>query len=303
MTHSPALAPSNDSSRAAAPAAAVAADPWLRDAEDVARQLGTDPARGLSAAEVEARRRKHGPNALAARPPVPAWRKLLAELQDPLVYLLLGAVVVSFAAWWFEGAHGWPLEALVVFGIVIANALLGYFEEAKAEQAVAALQRMTEASASVWRDGAQRRVPAIEIVPGDVLILAEGDAVAADARLLSASSLRVAEASLTGESEPVQKQSARLDAPAALADRVNMVYKGTAVARGVGRAVVTATGMATEMGHIAGLLEQTEEDPTPLEVEIARIGRTLGLGVIAIAVVVRPDGVEPSSCKHPCLQA
>jgi Ca2+-transporting ATPase len=266
--------------------APTGAEPWLLAADEVARGLDTDPARGLSSDEVEARRRRHGPNALASRPPVPAWRKLLAELHDPLVYLLLGAVVVSLAAWWFEGAHGWPFEALVVLGIVIANALLGYVEEAKAEQAIAALQRLTEASASVWRDGAQQRVPAVEVVPGDILILAEGDAVAADARVLSASNLRVAEASLTGESEPVQKQSAQLDAPAALADRVNMAYKGTAVARGAGRAVVTATGMSTEMGHIAGLLEQTQEDPTPLEVEIARIGRALGIAVVLIAVVV-----------------
>jgi len=272
--------------RSAPPTAPHATDPWSCDADEVAQRLDTDLARGLRDAEVEARRLRHGPNALTARPPVPAWRKLLAELNDPLVYLLIGAVVVSFAAWWFEGAHGWPFEAMVVLGIVLANAVLGYVEESKAEQAVAALQRLTEATASVWRDGAQQRLPAVEVVPGDILILAEGDAVAADARVLSASNLRVAEASLTGESEPVQKQSARLDAPAALGDRVNMVYKGTAVARGVGRAVVTATGMSTEMGHIAGLLEQTAEDPTPLEVEIARIGRALGIAVIFIAVVV-----------------
>ncbi|HTV22877.1 MAG TPA: HAD-IC family P-type ATPase, partial [Polyangiaceae bacterium] len=261
-------------------------EPWSCDADEVAHRLATDLGRGLSDADVEARRQRHGPNALAARPPVPGWRRLLGELNDPLVYLLLGAAAVSLAAWWFEGAQGWPIEALVVLGIVLANALLGYVEEAKAEQAVAALQRLTEASASVWREGAQRRVPAVDLVPGDILILAEGDAVAADARLIVASNLRIAEASLTGESEPVQKQSSTLARTVALADRVNMVYKGSAVARGAGRAVVTATGMATEMGHIAGLLEQTEEDPTPLEVEIARIGRALGVAVVLIALVV-----------------
>jgi magnesium-transporting ATPase (P-type) len=282
MNESRALASPNGSP----PLEPCSAEPWLCDADQVARDLQTDLSRGLSAVEVEARRRRHGPNALAARAPVPAWRELLAELNDPLVYLLLGAVVVSLAAWWFEGAQGWPFEALVVLGIVLANAVLGYIEQAKAEQAVAALQRLTEAGASVWREGAQQRIPALEVVPGDVLILAEGDAVAADARLVSASSLRVAEASLTGESEPVHKQSAKLEAPAELADRVNMVHKGTAVTRGTGRAVVTATGMATQMGHIAELLEQTQEDPTPLEVEISRISRGLGVAVILIALVV-----------------
>jgi magnesium-transporting ATPase (P-type) len=262
------------------------AEPWLMPAEEVARGLGSDPALGLSFEEVAQRRARHGPNRLDARPPVAAWRKLLLQLRDPLVYLLLGAVLVSLAAWAFEGAHGWPFEALVVLGIVAANAVLGYVEESRAERAVAALQRMTEATATLWRAGTQQRLPALEVVPGDILMLAEGDAVAADARLLSASNLRLAEASLTGESEAVLKQSAPLAAPTALGDRLNMVYKGTAVVRGVGRAVVTATGMATEMGQIAVLIDQTEEEPTPLEVEIDRVGRTLGIAVIAIAVVV-----------------
>ncbi len=261
-------------------------DPSLLDAAEVARALGTDAAQGLTPADAAERLVRRGANALTAAERLPAWRKLLKQFKDPLVYLLLGAIVVSFAAWLFEGAHGVPLEALVVFAIVVANGILGYAEEAKAEQAVAALQRMAAASANVLRDGQQRRIPATEVVPGDVLLLGEGDAVAADARLLSSASLKLAEASLTGESEPVLKQSARLEASVALGDRVNMVFKGTAVAQGVGRAVVTATGMATEMGHIARLLEQTEEERTPLEREIARVSRSLGLGVIGIAVVV-----------------
>jgi Ca2+-transporting ATPase len=255
-------------------------------AEEVARQLGTDPMPGLSSKQVALQRARHGLNRLDARPPVAAWRRVLLQLHDPLVYLLLGAALVSLAAWAFEGAHGWPFEALVVLVIVVANAVLGYVEEARAERAVAALQRMTEAIATVWRDGTQQRLPAIEVVPGDILMLSEGDAVAADARLLSASNLRLAEASLTGESEAVLKQSTPLSGPAALGDRLNMVYKGTAVTRGVGRAIVTATGMTTEMGQIAVLIDQTHEEPTPLEIEIERVGRTLGLAVMAIAIVV-----------------
>jgi P-type Ca2+ transporter type 2C len=270
------------------------------DAREVARQLDTDPARGLTLQEAEQRLARFGKNELAATLALPAWRKILAQFKDPLVYLLLAAVVVSVAAWAFEGAHGVPFEALVVLGIVIANAVLGYAEEAKAEQAVAALQRMAASMASVQRGGESARVVAVDVVPGDILLLAEGDAVAADGRLLSCSNLKVAEASLTGESEPVLKQSKALTESVALGDRVNMVYKGTAVAQGVGRVVVTATGMSTEMGRIASLLAQTEEEPTPLEREIARVGRQLGVGVVAIAVIVvaavlliaRPDSAR-----------
>jgi magnesium-transporting ATPase (P-type) len=145
---------------------------------------------------------------------------------------------------------------------------------------------MTAATAGVMRDGREERIAAVEVVPGDVLLLAEGDAVSADARLLEAASLTVAEASLTGESEPVLKSVATLAEPAGLGDRVNMVFDGTAIARGRGRAVVTATGMATEVGHVSRLLGRTEEEPTPLQREVDRLGRMLALAVIAIAIVV-----------------
>jgi magnesium-transporting ATPase (P-type) len=148
------------------------------------------------------------------------------------------------------------------------------------------LQRLAAAHATVVRDGVERQVLAEEVVPGDVLLLAEGDAVSADGRLVEAASLTIAEAALTGESEPVLKDSALLSGTVALGDRINMAFSGTAVTRGRGRAVVTATGMATEMGRIAGLLERTVEDPTPLQREIHRVGRILGLAVIVIAAVV-----------------
>jgi P-type Ca2+ transporter type 2C len=263
-----------------------AQDPTELEAAALAARLGVDPERGLSASDAAERLARSGPNVLRAAAATPAWKKLLAQFADPLVYLLLGAVVVSLIAWAFEGAEGLPFEALVVIVIVIANAVLGYVEEARAEQAVAALQRMTATLASVLRDGEQRRIVASEVVVGDVLILAEGDAVAADARLWSAANLQVAEASLTGESEAVLKQTAPLAAGVALGDRTNMVFKGTAIAQGAGRALVTATGMQTEMGSIARLLAETPEEPSPLEKEIDIVGRTLGIAVVAIAVVV-----------------
>jgi len=264
----------------------VPPDPVLVDAVDLARSLGSNPSTGLTAAEVAERQARFGPNRLDPAATVPTWRKVVAQFADPLIYLLLGAVVVSVVAWIFEGAEGVPYDAVVILAIVIANAVLGYVQEAKAEEAVAALQRMAAPSAGVVRDGLETRVPADEVVPGDILVLGEGDSVSADARLLTAASLSIAESSLTGESEPVLKNSAPLPEPVALGDRVNMVFSGTAVTRGRGRAVVTATGMRTEMGRIADLLSRTQDERTPLQCEIDLVGRMLGLAVIVIALVV-----------------
>jgi magnesium-transporting ATPase (P-type) len=261
-------------------------DPSLIEAAAVVSMVGSDAERGLTGDEAARRLEEVGPNALDTVPPVPTWRKVLEQFRDPLIYLLLAATAVSLVAWVVEGATGVPYDAFIIAVIVVLNAILGYVQEARAEHAVEALQRLSATTASVVRDGAQQRLPTTEIVPGDVLVLAEGDTVAADARLLSAATLKVSEASLTGESEAELKDARTLSEPAALGDRLNMVFNGTAVTQGVGRAVVTATGMATQMGRIADLLHQTREEPTPLQREIARVGRMLGIAVVAIAVVV-----------------
>ena len=261
-------------------------DPSTREVAEIARELGTDLARGLSTAEAARRLAADGPNELRTAPPVPRWRLVLAQFRDPLIYLLLCAIAVSVLAWLVEGGHGWPVDAVVIALVVLVNAALGYAQEAKARSAVAALARMTAVTSSVLRDGRVQRVPNAQLVRGDVLLLAEGDAVGADARLFEAHALRVQEASLTGESEPVLKDPATLPAPAPLGDRFDMVFKGTAVVQGRGRAIVTATGMATEMGAIAALLESTAEQPTPLQQEVARVGRILGAVVVGIAAVV-----------------
>ena len=262
------------------------AEPWLADPDDVAAALSTDLVSGLSPEEAARRLAEHGPNVLRADPPVPMWRRLLAQLRDPLVILLLVAVAVSVGAWLAEGAEGVPVDAVVIAVIVIANAVLGVAQERRAEDAVAALARISAPTASVVRGGQQRRIPAREVVPGDVLVLAEGDTVPADARLVQVSSLHVAEATLTGESEAVGKQTAALEGATALGDRTNMVFGGTAVTRGSGRAVVTATGMDAETGKIAQLLADTEQEPTPLQREVSGVGRMLGIAVVVIAVVV-----------------
>ena len=260
---------------------AAKSDPSRSDAAAIATALAADTTRGLDSHEAALRLARDGPNELHATPPVPRWRKVLAQFQDPLVYLLLAALAIAFVAWAIEGWVGWPIDALVITVIVVLNGVLGYLQEARAEDAVAALAKFTTATSSVLRDGQLRRLPSAELVKGDLLMLGEGDAVGADARLVQSASLRALEASLTGESEAVLKDTATLPSPAALGDRLCMVFKGTSIAQGTGRAVVTATGMDTEVGSIASML-----DATPLETEVQRIGRALGIAVVVIAVVV-----------------
>ncbi len=267
-------------------AALLDPDPALLDATAVVDRLRTDPEAGLCAGEAARRLAVVGANEIESVPPAPVYRKILAQFRSPLIYLLLAALIASLAVWAVEGADGWPVDAVVIAVILVLNALLGYAQEERAEQAVGALARMAATSATLIRDGARCIVPAAAVVPGDVLLLAEGDAVAADARLLSSTGLEVSEAALTGLSEPVLKDARTLPGPAALGDRADMVFKGTAVTRGAGRAVVTATGMATQTGQIAGLVRTVDHEPTPLQREVARASRLLGIAVLVIAVVV-----------------
>ncbi|KQV69837.1 haloacid dehalogenase [Nocardioides sp. Root122] len=282
------------------PTSGPSGDPSLLDFETVARELDVDPTAGLSDDEAARRLAADGANELRGKTPLPLWRKMLAQFQDPLIYLLLAAVAISIIAWLLDGARGVPVDVLVIAAIIVLNAVLGYTQEARAADAVAALDSMTAATSTVLRCGTLRTVPSTELVRGDVLVLDAGAAVGADARLLSASSLRIQEASLTGESEAVTKDPTTLGRHVPLGDRVNMVFKGTAVAQGTGRAVVTGVGMHTEVGAIAELLDATVEEPTPLQNEVARISRMLGAGVVVIAIVVMLtiiviDGVtEPS---------
>ncbi len=284
-------APETDRGMAAAsPVGDALKDPSVTDVSDVAAAFQTDLLRGLTAAEAARRLARDGTNELLTVSAVSPWRRVLAQLRDPLVYLLLVAAAVALAAWVIEGLdggnNGWPMDAIVIAVVVVLNAGLGWVQEAKAQSAVAALARMTQATSGVVRDGQLLRIPSAALVRGDMLVLAEGDAVGADARMAETADLRVLEASLTGESEPVLKDAATLMGPAALGDRLNMVFQGTAVAQGSGRAVVTAVGMQSEMGAIATMLDETEDQATPLQVEVARIGRVLGLAAVVIAGVV-----------------
>ena len=255
-------------------------------AQEALAALASDAEDGLTADEASQRLVRYGRNVLRTAPPPAVWRRVLAQFQDPLVYLLLVAIGISLAAWAVEGASGLPVDVLVIAAILIANAAIGFVQEKKAADAVAALSRLTAANSTVVRDGLPAVVPSAELVLGDVLLLAEGDAVGADGRLCGATGLKIAEAALTGESEAVVKDLAPLVGDVALGDRVNMVFKGTAVVEGSGRAVVTATGMGTELGAIAELLEAAESGPSPLQGELSTVSRTLGIVVGGIAVVV-----------------
>ena len=262
------------------------ANPYQLAARDVVAQLQTDPARGLSSEEAQRRLQQYGPNQLQATPPTPKWRKFLAQFTNPLVLLLLVAVVISLIAWYIEGMHELPYEAIAIIAIVLLNAVIGYFQEERAEQAVAALQKMTTAMAGVLRDGRQQQVASADLVPGDILLIEEGNSIAADGRVIDVTSLQVAEASLTGESHSVTKDVNPIPSEAGIGDQVNMIFSGTVATYGRGKAVVTGTGMQTEMGKIAGMMQAAPEEDTPLQKEIDHVGRLLGIGVIIIAVVI-----------------
>ena len=250
--------------------------------EEVLTRLATTPA-GLSGTEAAQRLTTYGPNELQATTHTSAWRTFAAQFENVLILILLAATAVS-------GFLGHTLEAIVITVIVLFAVLLGFIQEHRAGRALEALKKMAAPLAHVLRDALETAVPARELVPGDVILLRAGDRVPADVRVLQAVNLAVDEAALTGESAAVEKTEIRLDDhQLSLGDRRNMAYAGTLVARGRGQAVVVATGMSTEFGRIAQMVEAVEASRTPLQVNLDRLGGTLGkaaLSVVAVVVVV-----------------
>ncbi|HEX5460793.1 MAG TPA: cation-translocating P-type ATPase [Steroidobacteraceae bacterium] len=241
---------------------------------------------GLSKREATARLEQYGRNELAAKKPLPAWRRFLAQFQDPLVVLLLVATAISGTLWLLERDSALPYEAIAILAVVLLNAVMGYVQRSRAEQAVAALRRISAAHANVIRDGERQSIAANDLVPGDVILIEEGNTIPADARLIGSTALQTAEAALTGESLPVSKYIDPIAGEVGVGDRENMVFSGTAVTHGHGLGVVTATGMQTQLGRIAGMLQGAPEQATPLQKELARIARRLGIVVIIIAGVM-----------------
>ncbi|MGE5598999.1 MAG: cation-translocating P-type ATPase, partial [Bacteroidota bacterium] len=265
---------------------------WQLEPEQAAARLGVDPAAGLSDAEAVRRLRAQGENTLRKAATLSPLAVLLDQFKDFMVLVLLGAAAVS----WLLGERA---DALTILAIVFLNAALGFYQEYRAERSLQALRALTAPQARVRRQGHSTVIPAAQVVPGDILLLEAGDRVAADGRVIAATALAAAEAALTGESLPVSKTSGRLSrAGLPLGDRTNMVYAGTTVVAGRGEAVVTATGMRSEIGQIAGMITEAAPGPTPLQQRLEQVGRWLVLvclfvcGAVGAAGVVRGESLR-----------
>jgi P-type Ca2+ transporter type 2C len=248
--------------------------------EQVLEAHATHPADGLSHPQVEQRRARHGKNVLRQVPRAPWWRRFAGQFVDLVIWILITAAIIS-------GVLGEWVDAAVILAIVLLNGILGFIQEEKAERALAALQKLAAPQAKVIRGGRAVTLPASELVPGDRVELESGDHVPADVRLIGTAGFRAHEAALTGESVPVDKDHRPVLAQGtALADRVNMAYMGTTAAAGSASGVVVATGMETQIGQIAGLLQRQEPEPTPLQRRLSELGRTLIFVVLAIVAVI-----------------
>ncbi|MCI7779432.1 MAG: HAD-IC family P-type ATPase, partial [Clostridiales bacterium] len=235
------------------------------DRDEVLNSLNTSPS-GLSSTEARRRLEEGGPNKLKEAKKTPLIIRFLEQLKDPMIIILLVAAIVSGVVSVMTNESF--ADTIIIIVVVLLNATLGVIQESKAEKAIEALQAMSRAQSRVMRDGVIRVVKSEELVPGDIVLLEAGDAVPADGRIIECASLQIEEAALTGESVPVTKQSEALpaaDKDVPLGDRVNMCYMGSTVAYGRGYAVITATGMDTEMGKIADALTKAEAGKTPLQ--------------------------------------
>jgi len=254
-------------------------------ADEVAHRLETSHQTGLSAAEAAERMARHGPNALHEKRGRSPWRMLLDQFTDFMIIVLIGAAVIS-------GIVGDVQDTIAIIVIVILNAVIGFIQEYRAERAMAALKRMSEAGAQVLRDGQVETVNASELVPGDVVLLEAGNVVPADFRIVEAAQLRIDESALTGESVAVEKQIHPLSAvDAPLGDKTCLAYKGTIVTYGRGRGLVIATGMHSELGKIASLLSEDDDSKTPLQKRLKAFGQRLALAALAVCLLVFIIGI------------
>ena len=260
---------------------------YLRDELEVLLEQKTT-ADGLSEHEAQQRLTQHGKNKLVEGKKATVFQRLMAQFADPMIIILLVAAAISGATAIYEGESF--VDVIIILTVVIINAVLGVVQESKAEKAIAALQEMTAATSKVIRDGRHAVIKSEELVPGDIIVLEAGDAVPADARILTCASMKIEEAALTGESVPVTKDTAALHAEdgknVPLGDRKNMVYMGSTVVYGRGTAVVVATGMDTEMGKIADALAKAQDGETPLQIKLNQLSKILSVLVIGICAVV-----------------
>ena len=261
--------------------------PYARTKEEVLEELSSDIEKGLTTSEAQKRLLEYGLNTLGEKKQTPLWKRFLQQFADAMVFILLAAAALSAVMAVKEGGFGGWVDVIVILAIVIINAVLGVYQEGKADQAIAALKRMSSPQTKVIRDGRQAMLPSEQIVPGDIVLLDAGDLVAADIRLVSQSSLKVEEASLTGESVPVEKRAdAVLSPDSGLGDRENMLFMGTAISYGRARGVVTGTGEKSELGSIAKKLQNIDESVTPLQKNLNSLGKVLGIICIAVCIIV-----------------
>ncbi len=265
---------------------------YLKETPAVLKEVNSTP-EGLGTAEAAARLERNGKNKLVEGKKESLIRRFFQQLAEPMTIILLVAAAISAGVEIYEGLHAgfrFPADVVIILAVVIINAVLGVFQESKAEKAIEALQEMSKAQSKVLRDGKLIFVASEDLVVGDVIVLEAGDAVPADARILECASLKIEEAALTGESVPVDKRAEALPPDAngdvALGDRKNMVFMGSTVVYGRGKAVVVVTGMDTEMGKIADALAQAEEGKTPLQIKLAGLSKILTYLVIGICTVI-----------------
>ncbi len=249
------------------------------DYKQVLKELNSDESRGLSWAEAQRRAEKFGRNEIVVEPPVSPWTILLNQFRDTIVHILLGAILFAMIA-------GEYADSMIILSILLMNAAIGFFQEWSAQRSIESLKKMAVPEAKVLRQGRPAKVAAWELVPGDIILIEAGDKIPADARLVESMHLRVAEDILTGESVPVTKHTQPIDTASQLGDQTNMVFSGTSVVSGHGKAVVTATGMHTELGKIAKLIRRHHTDLTPLQVRLQRFGQKLGIVIALICVTV-----------------
>ena len=254
--------------------------------EEVTKKLQTNKS-GLNNTEVKKRQEKFGLNELTQGKKISPLKIFFAQFTDFLVIILIGAAIISFAASiMFPQQSAGNIDTVLILIILLANGVFGFIQNYKAEQSIEKLKNMSSPSAVVFRNGIQERIDASHVVPGDILILGEGDIIAADARIIEANNLRIDESNLTGESLPVTKQTQPLKEKAVIGDQSNMIFTSAFVVGGTGRAIVIATGMETQVGHIAKRLENTEDRPSPFQTELSQLGKKIGLSVIALATLI-----------------
>jgi Ca2+-transporting ATPase len=257
----------------------------VKKIKEILKELESNK-KGLNKAEARKRLRKFGPNELIKRKKVSPLGLLVEQFRSPLVIILIIAALISYFVGFLPGVESRIIDAILILAIVFANAIFGFIQNYKAEESIEALKKMVSLKAVVLRNGGEEQILARDLVPGDIILINEGDRIPADARLLEESSLHVDESPLTGESVPEAKEAITLKPDTHLAERKNMIYMNTLVTRGKGKAIITATGMQTEVGKIAAHIQKAKERPTPFQDQIGTLGKKIGIGIIGIIIFI-----------------